>query len=163
MTSDNSWRPSQERVSDIGCGLSIFAGFLLVLLTRFPLPLRLLVVIGVIALIFVIVLTIREKNENSVQKVVHVDTLAAAKIIENVLNAKKFPFEKDRNDKHLHFILLSEGVELILTPYDPRGRSRHWVKASASIIKIRAASPDSEPLVTSLQQKLDDAFTPKGL
>jgi len=54
-------------------------------------------------------------------------------------------------------------VELILTPYDPQSRSRHWVKAPASIIKIRAASPDSQPLVISLQQKLDDAFSPKGL
>ena len=164
MTPDSRWRPAQDRLSDIGCGFSLFVSFMILLMARpFPLQMRLLLIVGANALIFVIVMSIREKNENSVQKVVYVDTIAATQVIENVLNAKKFPFEKDRNGKHLHFILLSEGVELILTPYDPRGRNRHWVKAPASIIKIRAASPDNMLLVASLQEKLDDAFTPKGL
>ena len=164
MTPENRWHPAQDRLSDIGCGFSLFVSFMILLMARpFPLQMRLLFIIGANALIFVIVMTIREKNENSVQKVVHVDTSAATQVIENVLNAKKFPFEKDRNGKHLHFILLSDGVEIVLTPYDPRGRSRHWGNASASIIKMRAASSDNMLLVVSLQEKLDDAFTPKGL
>ncbi len=164
MNPNSSWRPSQDRLSDIGCGFSLFASFLILLLARpFPLQMRLLLIVGINALIFVIVLTLREKNENSFEKVVHVDTVAATQVIENVLNAKKFPFEKDRNEKHLHFILTGEGVELILTPYDPQNRRRHRVKAPAAIIKIRAASSEQIPLVESLKYKLDDAFSPKGL
>ncbi len=164
MTSESGWRSSQDRLSDIGCGFSLFVSFLILLLARpFPLQMRLLLIIGANALIFVIVLTIREKNENSFEKVVHVDTIAATQVIENVLNAKKFPFEKDRNEKHLHFILTNEGVELILSPYDPQNRHRHWVNAPASIIKIRAAGSEQNPLVESLKYKLDNAFSPKGL
>ena len=164
MTLDSSWRHSQDKLSDIGCGFSLFASFLILLMARpLPLQMRVLLIIGINALIFVVVITMREKNENSVEKVFYVDSIAATQVIENVLNAKKFPFEKDRNEKHLHFILVSEGVELILTPYDPKGRNRHWVKAPASILKIRAVGPENEPLVSSLKQKLDDAFSPKGL
>ncbi|KAA3665479.1 MAG: hypothetical protein DWQ04_00405 [Chloroflexi bacterium] len=164
MASDTGWRPSQDRLSDIGCGLSLFASFLVFLLAgRLPFQMRVLLSIGVIALIFVIILTIREKNENSFEKVVQVDPAAAAQVIEEVLNAKKFPFEKDRHGTHLHFILISEGVELILTPHDPQGRNHDSAKAPESIFKIRASSPENEPLVSSLMQKLDDAFSVKEL
>lgn len=164
MNSKN-WRSSQDQVFEFGCAASI--GFSIVALTA-PLYIqgwqRLLLIVGVNALVIFISSIIRRRNANTVEKLFYTRIGQASQIVENILNSKQIPFNKQKQGRKMYFYIEKDEFKIIIRPVafnNERYSSKH--NGTASNIKIHSSIPENKPLVQSLKLKLDDGFTPKGL
>jgi hypothetical protein len=104
-----------------------------------------------------------ERQRGWVRKVFYVTRTAAEQIVDNVLNGKGLPFEKSSrehpwliNTYSRIYQLDGDGLVLKIVPYQERADK-------GVSIEIGRFDDTNRPLIQSLQEKIDDAFAPKGL
>ena len=161
---NSHWRNSQHKANEMGCGFSIFSTLLILgMVYAVPFRFRVILLIGAYAIIYIVVDAVRRNNANSVEKVYNVKIYEATQIVENILNAKHFPFRRENNGEKVKFHLDENDVELLLSPFSYHRRAFQRSLKIASLVKIRSKNVDDDLLVQNLKGKLDDGFAPKGL
>lgn len=126
---------------------------------------RLLLILGANLLIFGAGKLIRRRYSNTIEKLFILDPKDASQVIENVLNHKNLPYRKERNGRSTRFVLEANSIEIRLQPHSPY---RHRFSISAftpnmALVRLYPVTDETKPLIMSLTQHLNRAFTPQGL
>ena len=162
---NSGWHNSQDGIKRSG-GIISFVAILFIsgATYSFPFLIRLVLLIGTLLIIRILIDASYRNNANCIHNSYFVEIDDAIQIVENILNAKYFPFRREDDGEKVHLYLDKDGVELVLTPFAPNSRGFGIGFArTASHIKICSTNVENDLLVQNLKQKLDDGFAPKGL
>lgn len=127
-----------------------------------PLPneLKLVLVAGNAALVFILGRHFHRKKATRYEKVFHTDVETALKVTQRMFEAQRFPFRKTPTRDGYRFEVFQKGVAVILETFPLNlPLELNTKRIEATKIVLRNASPDAAARATALCVLLDHAFS----
>jgi hypothetical protein len=156
------WRRSGAEVLVVAI-ISVFVAMPLtcLLVSGIPSPSMAVLLLGVPGgLMFAIFASWYQRSRNRLVKVFYVRHEASVRIVKNVLTQKGMPFKRVAPS----ITYLPSGAIFALEDnLTINVDSYYYQGIRGSMILLGPVTDDNWPLVQSLQEKIDDAFAPKGL
>jgi hypothetical protein len=158
---DQHWQQAENEVLFVMLAYLIggccFIGTLLSGIRSWPLAVALLVAA---VMVFIALAVWHGQRKGLVTKVFYVKLQAAAQVVDNVLRQKGMPFDRVNQLTTFRPIVVFNLPDDQLAIHVREYRNK-YVKGVR--VEIGAVTDENRTLVRSLQDKIDDAFTPKGL
>jgi hypothetical protein len=146
----NNWRTRENDMFAASIALGLLAGAMIYWL----LGLRLILGIVVFLFVFLLVYDRTRPYHKTMVKVFPASLADSRQVVKNVLDEKGLPYKI--YDKGC--FLIEDELEIRIGKF----RSRHG-EMEGTAISLTPKSLESQQLIFSLRQKLDDAFRPRGL
>jgi len=145
----NHWRTRETDLFLASIVLGLLAGGMAFWLFRF----RLFLGIVVFLFVFLLVYDRTRPHHKTMVKIFFSSLDDARQVVQNVLDEKGLPYKMYGED---HFLIEDE-VEVKVSKF----RANGGVVGTA--VSLKPQNSESQQLIFSLRQKLDDAFRPRGL
>ncbi len=146
----NYWRTRESDMFSASITLGLLAGAMAYWLSNF----RLFVGVIVFLFVFFLVYDRTRPHHRTMAKIFQTSLTDSHQVVQNVLDEKGLPYKMYGSDR---FLIESE-VEIKLSKF----RAREGL-IEGTTISLTPKTPESQQLIFSLRQKLDDAFRPRGL
>jgi len=144
----NHWRTRETDMFLSSIILGLLAGGMAFWLSNF----RIFVGIIVFLVAFFVVYDRTRPYHKTMVKVFGASFVDARQIVQNILNEKGLPYSQLDNDQYW----VEGEVKIKLIPYQQRG-------LQGTAVSLTPQNPESQQIIFSLRQKLDEAFRPRGL
>lgn len=167
MVAAKRWHRMQRRIEEKGQGAFLALLFVLLVFSRL-LSFRLALILAVLGgvLIWLIVSSMRPYYADRLERVFLVEQRDGQQIVASVLGQKGLPYERQVHGKRICFVL-SEQAEPLMVDVEPaRLKQRGPFDAAsgeACRVSLHPVNPETQLLVDSLREKIDEAFRPRGL
>jgi hypothetical protein len=167
MAAAKQWQKMNSRIGEKGMAAFLFLLLFLLLINRL-LSFRSVFMLAVFGGLFIwyIVASWRSQEADGIERVYLLEQQLGQQIVAGVLGQKGLPYERQVEGKRLRFILVDQGEPLVLALEPGRVSQRglfSFAPGEACRVSIRPVTPETQPLVESLQAKIDEAFLPRGL
>ena len=146
----NNWRTRENDMFMLSIALAVFAGGLAYWLFRFHLFLGIVVFLFV----FFFVYDRTRPYHKTMMKVFPASLIDSRQVVKNVLEAKGLPYKIHAKGR----FVIEDELEIQIGKF----RSRYG-EMEGTAISLTPKTSDSQQLIFSLRQKLDEAFRPRGL
>ncbi|MCB0008441.1 MAG: hypothetical protein KDE04_18375 [Anaerolineales bacterium] len=167
MTATKQWQKTNKRIAEAG-----LAGFLVLLLLLLLFG-RLLSIRNVLLLaslgglfIWYIVGSMRATAAEGTERVYLLEQRLGQQVVAGVLGHKGLPYEQQNSGNRISFVLVDQGEPLVVDVEPFRIGQPGLLgpaPATACRVRIKPVNAETQPLVESLQAKIDEAFLPRGL
>ncbi|GJM42396.1 MAG: hypothetical protein DHS20C20_26780 [Ardenticatenaceae bacterium] len=144
----NNWQTGGYKIVKGSILLGLLVSWIALRYLRFPFLLVVVVFLFVVLLVY----DRAAVSRNRTAKTYSVSLDDARQVVLNVLNEKGIPFTESGD----YFFMIENEVEIRLLPSSTRG-------VVGTAVSLTPKSPESQQLIFSLRQKLDEAFRPRGL
>lgn len=145
----NHWRTRETDLFLLSIALGFLAGVLAFWLFRY----RLFLGIVVFLVVFLFVYDRTRPHHRTMVKTFYASPADARQVVQNVLDEKGLPY-KMYDD---HRFIIEDEVEVTVSKFQANGG------AVGTAVSLIPKTPESQQLIFSLRQKLDEAFRPRGL
>ncbi len=145
----NYWRTRETDLLLTAIFLGFMAGVMAFWLFRF----RLIVGVFVFLVVFFVVFDRTRPHHKTMVKIFAVSQSDARQVVKNVLNEKGLPYKIYSKGR----FVIEDEVEVQVSQF----QSREGMRGTA--VSLTPKTPESQQLIFSLRQKLDEAFRPRGL
>jgi hypothetical protein len=146
----NHWRTRETDLFLSSIVLGLLAGGMAFWLFRF----RLFLGIVVFLFVFLLVYDRTRPHHKTMVKIFYASLADAHQVVQNVLDEKGLPYKMYGNDR----FLVEHEVEIKVSKF----RTAHG-EIEGTAVSLTPKTVESQQLIFSLRQKLDDAFRPRGL
>jgi hypothetical protein len=145
----NHWQTRESDMFSASITLGLLAGAMAYWLSNFRL------FIGVIVFLFVFFLVYdrTRPHHRTMVKIFHTTLTDSHQVVQNVLDEKGLPYKMYGNDR----FLIEDEVEVRVSKFRTNGG------LEGTAVSLTPKTPESQQLIFSLRQKLDEAFRPRGL
>ena len=167
MVAMKRWQKTNKRITEAG-----LAGFLVLLLILLLLG-RLLSARNVLLLatlgglfIWYIVSSMRATAAGGIERIYLLEQRLGQQVVAGVLGHKGLPYEQQVKGKRISFVLVDQGEPLVVDVEPFRFGHPGLIgpaPENACRVRIKPVNSETQPLVESLQGKIDEAFMPRGL
>ncbi|GJM42651.1 MAG: hypothetical protein DHS20C20_29330 [Ardenticatenaceae bacterium] len=146
----NQWRTRENDMFGASIVLALLAGGLAYWLFRFNLFL------GIVVFLFVFLLVYdrTRPHHKTMVKMFPASLADSRQVVKNILDEKGLPYKIYAEGR----FLIEDEVEIQIGKF----RTRHG-EIEGTAVYLTPKSPESQQLIFSLRQKLDEAFRPRGL
>ena len=145
----NHWRTRETDLFLSSIVLGLLAGGMAFWLFRF----RLFLGIVVFLFVFLLVYDRTRPHHKTMVKIFYASLADAHQVVRNVLDEKGLPYKMYGNDR----FLIDDEVEVRVSKFQTNGG------LAGTAVSLTPKTPESQQLIFSLRQKLDEAFRPRGL
>ena len=167
MVAAKRWHKMQRRIEEKG---QAAFGVILLFLLFFSrvLSFRLVFILAVVGglLIWLIVSSMRPYYADRLERVFLVEQRYGQQIVAGVLGQKGLPYERQVDGQRIRFVLSDQAEPLVVHVEPTRLANRSLFKSApgdACRVSLHPVNAETQPLVESLQAKIDEAFLPRGL
>ncbi len=145
----NHWRTRETDLFLAAIVLGLLAGGMAFWLFRF----RLFLGIVVFLIVFILVYDRTRPHHKTMVKIFYASLADTHQVVQNVLDEKGLPYKMFGDDR----FLVEDEVEVRVSKFRTNGG------LTGTAVSLKPQNPESQQIIFSLRQKLDDAFRPRGL
>lgn len=145
----NYWQTREKDMFSTAIATGIFAGGAALWLFRVHFLLAVLI-------FFIVVLFVFDRtrpHHKTMVKIFAVSLADSHQVVQNVLDEKGLPYKMYGNDR----FLIGDEVEIRVSKFQTNGG------LAGTAVSLTPKTPESQQLIFSLRQKLNEAFRPRGL
>jgi hypothetical protein len=146
----NHWQAREKDMFTTAIVAGIFAGGITYVLLR----LHFFLAVLVFFFVFLLVYDRTRPHHKTMVKIFYASLADAHQVVQNVLDEKGLPYKMYGNDR----FLVEHEVEIKVSKF----RTAHG-EIEGTAVSLTPKTVESQQLIFSLRQKLDDAFRPRGL
>ncbi|MAT95907.1 MAG: hypothetical protein CL608_01970 [Anaerolineaceae bacterium] len=145
----NYWQTRENDMFSVAVTAGLFAGGAALFLFRVHFLLAVLIFFIVALLVF----DRTRLHHKTMVKIFHVSLVEAHQVVQNVLDEKGLPYKMYGNDR----FLIDKEIEVKVSKFQTSGG------LAGTAVSLIPKTHESQQLIFSLRQKLDEAFRPRGL
>jgi hypothetical protein len=145
----NYWQTREKDMFSAAIAAGIFAGVAALWLFR----MHFLLAVFIFFIVSLFVFDRTRPHHKTMVKIFHVSLTDSHQVVQNVLDEKGLPYKMYGNDR----FLIDDEVEVKVSKFQTNDG------LSGTAVSLTPKTPESQQLIFSLRQKLDEAFRPRGL
>ena len=146
----NYWQTREKDMFSVAIAAGIFAGVAALWLFR----MHFLLAVFIFFIVALFVFDRTRPHHKTMVKIFHASLADSHQVVQNVLDEKGLPYKMYGNDR----FLIEHEVEIKVSKFHT---AHGEIKGTA--VSLTPKTPESQQLIFSLRQKLDEAFRPRGL